>query len=82
VSPASPKVVVSSEKFVRVVILPLREKIALVERRKVVERDPTCCGNAHLQAPQRRRSRSLVGGELRETNPCISLWFASLSCFF
>jgi hypothetical protein len=22
-----------------------------------------------------------VGGELRETNPCISLWFASLSCF-
>jgi hypothetical protein len=22
-----------------------------------------------------------VGGELRVTNPCISLWFASLSCF-
>jgi hypothetical protein len=33
------------------------------------------------QAPQRRRNRSLVGGELRETNPCISLWFATLSCF-
>jgi hypothetical protein len=22
-----------------------------------------------------------VGGELRETNPYVSLWFASLSCF-
>jgi hypothetical protein len=22
-----------------------------------------------------------VGGELRETNPCVSLWFASLCCF-
>jgi hypothetical protein len=77
----APKVVVSSGKFVRVVILPLREKIALVERRKVVERDPACCGNSPLQAPQRRRSRSLGGGELRETIPCISLWFASPSCF-
>jgi hypothetical protein len=52
-----------------------------VERRKVVERDPACCGNSALQAPQWIHSRSLVGGELRETNPCISLWFASLSCF-
>jgi hypothetical protein len=66
---------------VRTVILPLREKIALVERRKLVERDPACCGNSPLQAPQRRRIRSLVGIELRGTNPCISSWFASLSCF-
>jgi hypothetical protein len=57
------------------------KKIALVERRKVVESDPTCWGNSPLQPAQRRRSRSLVGGELRETNPCISLWFVSLSCF-
>jgi hypothetical protein len=57
------------------------ENITLVERRKVFERDTTCCGNSPLQAPQRRRSRSLVGGELWETNPCISLWLASLSCF-
>jgi hypothetical protein len=75
----TPKVVVSSGKFVRVVILPLREKIVLVERRKVVERDLTCCGNSPLQAPQQRRSLSLVGGELWETNPCVSLWFAFLS---
>jgi hypothetical protein len=47
----------------------------------VVERDPACCGNCPLQALQRRRSRSLVGGELRETNPCFFVWFASLSCF-
>jgi hypothetical protein len=53
----------------------------LVERRKVVERDPACCGNCPLQAPQWRRSHSLVGGELRETNPCSFMWFASLSCF-
>jgi hypothetical protein len=52
-----------------------------VERRKVVERDPTCCGNCPLQAPQRRRSHSLVGGELRETNPFFFMWFDSLSCF-
>jgi hypothetical protein len=57
------------------------EKITLVERRQVVERDPTCCGNFPLQAPQRRRSHSLVGGELRETNLCLFVWFASLSCF-
>jgi hypothetical protein len=57
------------------------EKITLVEKRKVVERDPVCCGNYPLQAPQRRCSRSLVGGELRETNPCFFVWFASLSCF-
>jgi hypothetical protein len=43
------------------------KKIPLVERRKVVEKDPTCCGNCPLQAPQQRRSRSLVGRELRET---------------
>jgi hypothetical protein len=48
------------------------EKITLVERRKVVERDPTCCGRFPLQGPQRRRSRSLVGGEFRETNPRLS----------
>jgi hypothetical protein len=52
-----------------------------VERRKVVERHPTCCGNCPLQAPQRRRSHSLVGGELRETNTCFFVWFDSLSCF-
>jgi hypothetical protein len=52
-----------------------------MERRKEFESDPTCCGNSPLQAPQRRCSRSLVGGELRETNPCIFVWFASLSCF-
>jgi hypothetical protein len=46
----------------------------------VVERDPACCGNCPLQAPQQRRSRSLVGGELRETNPCFFVWFVSLSC--
>jgi hypothetical protein len=28
-----------------------------------------------------RCSHSLVGGELRETNPCFSVWFDSLSCF-
>jgi hypothetical protein len=66
---------------VRAVILPLREKIALVERRKVVEIDPACCGNCPLQAPQRRCRCSLVGSELRVTNPCFSLWFASLSYF-
>jgi hypothetical protein len=65
----APKVVVSSGNFVRAVILPLRRKIVLVERRKVVERDPTYCGRFTLQAPQRRRSHSLVGGELWETNP-------------
>jgi hypothetical protein len=47
----------------------------------VVERDPTCCGNYPLQAPQWRRSHSLVGGKLRETNPYFFVWFASLSCF-
>jgi hypothetical protein len=31
--------VVSNGKFVRAAILPLREKIPLVERRKVVERE-------------------------------------------
>jgi hypothetical protein len=48
---------------------------------KVVERDPACCGNCPLQAPQRRRSHSLVGGELRETNPYFFVWFDSLSYF-
>jgi hypothetical protein len=48
----------------------------------VVERDPACYGNCPLQAPQRRRSHSLVGGELRETNPCFFVWFDSLSCFY
>jgi hypothetical protein len=57
------------------------KKIALVERRKVVKRDPTCCGNCPLQSPQWRCSRSLVGGELREINPCIFVWFASQICF-
>jgi hypothetical protein len=52
-----------------------------VERRKVVERDPTCCGNCPLQAPQQRHSHSSVGGELRETNPYFFVWFDSLSCF-
>jgi hypothetical protein len=47
----------------------------------VVERDPACCGNCPLQAPQRRRSHSLVGGELRETNLCLFVWFDSLSCY-
>jgi hypothetical protein len=47
----------------------------------VVDRDPACCGNYPLQAPQRRRSHSSVGGELRETNPCFFVWFDSLSCF-
>jgi hypothetical protein len=47
----------------------------------VVERDSACCGNCPLQDPQRRRSHSLVGGELRETNPRFFVWFDSLSCF-
>jgi hypothetical protein len=47
----------------------------------VVERDPASCGNCPLQAPQRRRSHSSVGGELRETNSCFFVWFDSLSCF-
>jgi hypothetical protein len=72
---------VSNGKFVRAAILPLRENTPLVEKAKVVERDLACCGNCPLQAPQRRRSHSLVGGELRETNPCFFMWFASLSCF-
>jgi hypothetical protein len=72
---------VSNEKFVRDVILPLHGKNHLSERRKVVERDSTCCGKVHLQASQWRHGLSLVGGELRKTNPCISLWFASLSWF-
>jgi hypothetical protein len=38
----------------------------------VVERDSACCGRILLQAPQRRRSRFLVGGELRETNVHLS----------
>jgi hypothetical protein len=76
----APKVVVSKNKFVRVVILPLVKKIALLERRKLVERDLTCCGKVPLQAPQRRRSLSLVGGELRK-QILVSLWIASLSCF-
>jgi hypothetical protein len=75
----APKVVVSSGKFVRVVILPLCGKDCLSGKREVVERDPTCCGKVPLQDPQRRRSFSLVGGELWETNLCVSLWFASLS---
>jgi hypothetical protein len=53
------------------------EKITLVERGKVVERDPAYCGNSPLQAAQWRRSRSLVGGELQETNPFFFMWFAS-----
>jgi hypothetical protein len=57
------------------------EKIPIVERRKVVGRDSICCGNCPLQAPQRRRSHSLMGSELRETNHCFFVWFASLSCF-
>jgi hypothetical protein len=47
----------------------------------VVERDLACCGNCPLQAPQRRCSHSLVGGELQETDPCFFVWFDSLSCF-
>jgi hypothetical protein len=47
----------------------------------VVERDPDCCGNCPLQAPQWRRSHSLVGGELWETNPCFFVWLDSLSCY-
>jgi hypothetical protein len=47
----------------------------------VVERNSACCGNYPLQAPQWRRSHSLVGGELWETNPCFFVWFDSLSCF-
>jgi hypothetical protein len=77
----APKVVVSSGKFVRAVILPHREKIILVERRKVVERDPACRAKVPLQALQWRHSLSLVRGELRETNLCVSLWFVSLRCF-
>jgi hypothetical protein len=50
------------------------EKIALVEMRKSVERDPACCGRFPLQASQRRCSRSFVGSEL-----VSSLWFASLA---
>jgi hypothetical protein len=57
------------------------KKIVLMERRKEVERDPAYCGNSPLKAPQRRRSRSVVGGELWEINPCIYLWIASLSSF-
>jgi hypothetical protein len=56
------------------------EKIALMEMRKVVERGPACCGRIPLQAPQRRRSRSFVGGELRETNPRLS-FVVFLTCF-
>jgi hypothetical protein len=56
------------------------EKIALVEARKAVQRDPACCGRIPLQAPQRRRSRSFVGGELRETNPHLS-FVVFLTCF-
>jgi hypothetical protein len=48
--------------------------------RKVVERDPTCCWNRPLQAPQRRHIHSLVGGELRKTNHYFFVWFDSLSC--
>ena len=65
-------------------LAPLVEKIALVELRKVVERDPACCGRPlvdPLQAPQRRRSLSLVGGELRKTNPCVSIVVCLSSCF-
>jgi hypothetical protein len=69
---------VSGGKFLRVMILPHREKITLVERRKEVERDPTCCENSPLQAPQQRRRRSLVGGELRETNTCLSKYICGL----
>jgi hypothetical protein len=47
----------------------------------VVERDPACCGNCPLQAPQRRRSHSLMDGELQETNYFFFVWFDSLSCF-
>jgi hypothetical protein len=60
---------------------PVLEPHMVLKRRKVVERDPTCCGNFPLQAPQWRRCRSLVGDELRETNPYSFVWFASLSCF-
>jgi hypothetical protein len=56
------------------------EKIALVEARKAVERGPACCGRIPLQAPQRRHSRSFVGGELRETNPRLS-FVVCLTCF-
>jgi hypothetical protein len=73
----APKVVVSSGKFVRAVILPLRGK-DLVETRKAIERDPTCCGRIPLQAPQRRRSCSFAGGELRKQILVSPLWFASL----
>jgi hypothetical protein len=55
------------------------EKIALEERREAVERDPTCCGKVPLQAPQRRRSLSLVRGELQETNPHLS-FVVCLTC--
>jgi hypothetical protein len=37
----APKFVVSNGMYVSCLFV---EKIALVERRKVVERDPTCCG--------------------------------------
>jgi hypothetical protein len=61
---------VSSGKFVSVVILPLRDKDRLSGKGEVIERDPACCGI--FPAPQRRRSHSLVGGELWETNPRLS----------
>jgi hypothetical protein len=56
------------------------EKITLVEKGKVVERQPTCCGRTPLQDPQLSRSRSLVGGELWETNPHLS-FVVCLTCF-
>jgi hypothetical protein len=56
------------------------EKITLVETRKAVERGSACCGRIPLQAPQRRRSRSFVGGELRETNPRL-YFVVCLTCF-
>jgi hypothetical protein len=71
---------VSSGKFVRAVILPLRGKDCLSIKEES-DWKRTGLWESSFQAPQRRRSLSLVGCELRETNPCVSLWFASLSWF-
>ena len=85
-SPASSQVVVSSSKFVRVVILPLCEKDCLSGIEKSGWKRPGLLweelveNSNPLQAPQRRRS-FLGGSELQETNLCVS-FVVCLTCGF
>jgi hypothetical protein len=72
---------VSSWKFVRAVILPLHGKDRLSGKEESGWNIPDLLWESSLTSSSTETQHFLSGGELREINPCISLWFASLSYF-